>query len=175
MATTLRDAEDATSDDRPPEGSHLLRGLQGGLVGTVVMTTFRLPLMRSLPPSANFWAEFVGDGEPEDYPVIGLLLHLVYGVSAGVVFAGLFAFLDSERAIEPEQRGLMWGGVYGMGLSAFGSRVMLEALLDIRLDADELTLFHAGHLVYGITLGAWVGSRAEGTDDPESEYDYDEE
>jgi hypothetical protein len=173
MATTLRDAEEATGDDRPSADSHLLRGLQGGLVGTVVMTAFRLPLMRSLPPSANFWATFVGGGEPEDHPVIGLLLHVVYGVSTGAVFGVLFSFLESERAIEPEQRGLMWGGVYGMALSAFGSRVMLEALLDVRLEADELTLFHAGHLVYGITLGAWVGSRAEGAEDPDEEYDYE--
>ena len=173
MAESLRRVQEGSAEGRESTGSHLLRGLQGGLVGTVVMTAFRLPLMRSLPPSANFWATYVGGGEPEDYPLIGLLLHVVYGVSAGAVFGVLFSFLQSERAIEAEQRGIMWGAVYGMALSAFGSRVMLEALLDVRLEADELTLFHAGHLIYGITLGAWVGSRAEGASDPEAEYDYE--
>jgi hypothetical protein len=175
MTSQLRRDERATGEQRarPSVVSEIGRGIQGGAIGTFVMTAFRLPLMRSLPPSADFWAKFVSDGEPEDYPVVGLVLHLVYGVTAGVTFGCLYALLDSERAVEAEARGLVCGGVFGMVLSAFGSRVMLRALLDIELEADELTLFHAGHLVYGITLGAWVGSRAEGTDDPEEEYDYE--
>jgi len=60
-----------------------------------------------------------------------------------------------------------------MALSAFGTQVVLQELLDIRLEADELALFHAGHLVYGLSLGAWVGSRTEGVEDPEREYEYD--
>lgn len=154
-------------------GTGVLRGVQAGLVATLVMTAFRLPIMRSLPPSANFWSRFVGGGEPDDYPVIGLLLHLAYGTTAGAVFGGLFTLMDSERAIEPEQRGLGWGAVYGLVLSAFGSKVMLQELLDVRLEADELALFHAGHIVYGLALGAWVGSRTEGVRDPDEEYDYE--
>ena len=150
-----------------------LRGLQAGFVATFVMTAFRLPIMRSLPPSANFWSRYVAGGEPEDHPLAGLVLHFVYGTSAGAVFGVLFALFDADRAIEPEQRGLLWGAVYGMALSAFGSQVMLKEVLDVRLDADELSLFHAGHLVYGLALGAWVGSRTEGVEDPEEEYQYD--
>jgi hypothetical protein len=173
MAKQARRDVESTSERALSVGPEVVRGLQGGLVGTFVMTAFRLPLMRSLPPSADFWATYVRGGDADDYPIAGLLLHLLYGASAGAAFGALFAVFDSERAIEAEQRGLAWGGVYGMVLSAFGSRVMLEEVLDVRLDADELSLFHAGHLVYGITLGAWVGSRTEGTDDPEAAYDYD--
>ena len=150
-----------------------LRGLQAGFVATFVMTAFRLPIMRSLPPSANFWSRYVAGGEPEDHPLAGLVLHFVYGTSAGAVFGVLFALFDADRAIEPEQRGLLWGAVYGLALSAFGSQVMLKEVLDVRLDADELSLFHAGHLVYGLALSAWVGSRTEGVEDPEEEYQYD--
>jgi hypothetical protein len=175
MAEELRSAwSDRSEAGEPTVGYEIGRGLQGGAIGTFVMTAFRLPLMRSLPPSANFWAKYVGDGDPEEYPLIGLLLHLIYGTTSGALFGGVFALLDSERAIEAEQRGIMWGAVYGMVLSAFGSRVMLEAMLDVELDEDELTLFHAGHLVYGISLGAWVGSRAEGVEDPKAEYDYED-
>ncbi|MFC4989893.1 MULTISPECIES: DUF6789 family protein [Saliphagus] len=172
---------DRSISDRPAARSRLehaayasARGLQAGLVATLIMTAFRLPILRSLPPSANFWAQYVSGGEPEDHPAMGLLLHLAYGVGGGALFGGLFALLESERSIEPEQRGLVWGAVYGMAMSAFGSQVMLDELLDIRLEADELALFHAAHLVYGISLGAWVGSRAEGVEDPEAEYEYDD-
>ncbi|ARS89664.1 DUF6789 family protein [Natrarchaeobaculum aegyptiacum] len=171
-------------DDRTEQGDHRsrlehaayagLRGLQAGFVATIVMTAFRLPIMRSLPPSANFWSQYVAGGDPGDHPLAGLFLHLVYGTQAGAVFGALFALQDAERSIEPEQRGLVWGAVYGMGLSAFGSQIMLKEVLDVRLDADELALFHAGHLVYGLALGAWVGSRTEGVEDPRSEYEYDD-
>jgi hypothetical protein len=149
-----------------------IRGIQAGFVATLIMTAFRLPILRSLPPSANFWATYVSGGDPEDHPLIGLILHFVYGIQGGVVFGVLFALFDADRSIEPEQRGLVWGSVFGMALSAFGSQIMLKELLDIRLDADELALFHAAHLVYGISLGAWVGSRTEGVEDPEDEYEY---
>ena len=62
-----------------------------------------------------------------------------------------------------------------MCLSAIGSQIMLGRLLDTRLEADELTLFHAGNLVYGIALGAWVGSRTEGVEDLATEYEYESE
>ncbi|WIV65846.1 DUF6789 family protein [Natrialbaceae archaeon AArc-T1-2] len=171
----------STGSGTGPEGrsrlTHVVaasvRGLQAGLVATLIMTAFRLPIMRSLPPSANFWARYVRGGDPDDYPIAGLVLHLLYGTSAGAVFGGLFALLEAERSIEAEQRGIIWGAVYGMGLSAFGSQFMLSELLDVRLEADELALFHAAHLVYGLSLGAWVGSRTEGVEDPEEEYEYE--
>ena len=150
-----------------------VRGLQAGFVATLIMTAFRLPIVRSLPPSANFYAQYVGDGDPEDHPIAGVILHLLYGTSAGAVFGGLFALQDAERSIEAEQRGILWGGVFGMVLSAMGSQILLREVLDIRLEADELALFHAAHLVYGVSLGAWVGSRTEGVDDPDTEYDYE--
>ncbi|SEQ71888.1 DUF6789 family protein [Natrinema salaciae] len=175
----IADTEGHTSevDDRPREehvADAVVRGIQGGFVATLIMTAFRLPLLRSLPPSANFWSQYVAGGDPDDHPIAGLALHLVYGVSSGVIFGALFSLYDAGRSIEPEQRGLVWGSVYGMVLSAFGVQIVLQELLDIRLDADELALFHAGHLVYGLSLGAWVGSRTEGVEDPEREYEYDD-
>ncbi len=166
--------EDGTRSRAEHAASASVRGLQAGFVATCIMTAFRLPILRSLPPSANFWTQYVADGEPDDHPIAGLVLHLIYGMSAGAVFGGLFALQDAERSIEAEQRGIIWGSVYGMVLSAFGSQIMLKEILDIRLENDELALFHAGHLVYGLALGAWVGSRTEGVEDPETEYEYDD-
>ncbi|SEW27568.1 DUF6789 family protein [Natrinema salifodinae] len=175
---SIAETEGHTSEvDEHSREEHLAdavgRGIQAGFVATLIMTAFRLPILRSLPPSANFWSQYVtGDDDPDEHPVAGLALHLLYGVSSGAVFGGLFALYDAGEAIEPEQRGLVWGSIYGMVLSAFGAQVMLKELLDIRLDADELALFHAGHLVYGLSLGAWIGSRTEGVADPDREYEY---
>ncbi|WP_254532034.1 hypothetical protein [Natrinema gelatinilyticum] len=149
-----------------------IRGGQAGFVATLIMTAFRLPILRSLPPSANFWSQYVAGGDPGDHPIAALALHLVYGTCSGVVFGVLFSLYDAGRSIEPEQRGLVWGSVYGMVLSAVGVQFVLQDLLDIRLEADELALFHAGHLVYGLSVGAWVGSRTEGVEDPERDYEY---
>ncbi len=174
---SITETEGHTEDvDKRPREEHVadavLRGIQGGFVATLIMTAFRLPLLRSLPPSANFWSQYVAGGDPEEHTIPGLALHLLYGIGSGALFGVLFSLYDAGRSIEPEQRGLVWGSVYGMVLSAVGVQVVLNGLLDIRLDADELALFHAGHLVYGLSLGAWVGSRTEGTDDPEREYEY---
>ena len=178
LTRSIRGSERREDAEGPSRRAHVLsaavRGLQAGVVATAIMTAFRLPIVRSLPPSANFWARYVGGGDPEDHPLAGLLLHLVYGTTAGAIFGGLFALLDAERSMEAEQRGILWGAVYGMGLSAFGTQVMLKELLDVELETDELALFHASHLVYGISLGAWVGSRTEGVEDPDREYDYEE-
>jgi len=170
----------AADDDRLPESSRgihaavaALRGLQAGFVATLIMTAFRLPIMRSLPPSANFWAMYVGNGDVDDYPGIGLVLHLLYGTINGAIFGGLFALFSAERSIEAEQRGIVWGAIFGLVLSAFGNQIMLNRVLDTQLEADEIALFHAGHLVYGISLGAWVGSRTERTENVDTEYDYE--
>jgi len=37
--------------------------------------------------------------------------------------------------------------------------VLLRGLLDEDLDPDEALIFHLSHVIYGITLGAWLGSR----------------
>jgi len=36
---------------------------------------------------------------------------------------------------------------------------VLERVLDMDPAADERLVFHAGHLVYGLGLGTWFGSR----------------
>ena len=175
-----READEESADTaRLPRWPRLvdgfLRGVQGGVIATLTMTVFRMPTMRALPPTANFWATYVTGGEPEDHPVAGLGLHLLYGAFAGGAFGVLFASMDAEREMEPEPRGLLWGTVYGLVLSTFGTHVALKQLLGTRLDGDELAIFHAGHVVYGLSLGAWVGSRlGVPADRIEEEYDYEE-
>ncbi len=146
------------------------RGLEGGLLATLVMTVYRLPVSRSLPPTAEFWAQFVGGGEPEDYPVPALALHFAYGAGAGAAFAALLAGRESVARGDPgrdrppgpptdagEVPTTVAGLLYGLVLSAVGERVVLGRLLGV--DPDDRVAFHVGHVLYGITLGAWVGTR----------------
>ena len=139
--------------------SSLRNGFVGGFFATIVMTLFRAPTARSLPPTAEFIAKFVG-GDPNEYHVTSLVLHGLYGTLGGV----LFSFLVGERIgemNEPETAGLLAGVVYGAVLSVFGERTVLRHVLGMELDTDESAIFHTGHLIYGLTLGAWIGSRHE--------------
>lgn len=150
---------EATADDATTTlGAALTYGSLGGFVATVSMTVFRMPTSKSLPPTAQFWATFVGGGEPEEYPVVALLLHLVYGIGGGVFFALLSPGREDDETVA-ESKGAILGTVYGVGLSVFGMRVLLERILDTDPDTDERLVFHISHVVYGLTLGTWVGSR----------------
>ncbi|WP_206425126.1 hypothetical protein [Halosimplex salinum] len=169
--TRQRDAGSRTdertnrADEATETVGRLRRGLEGGALATFVMTAHRLPVTRSLPPTAEFWSMVVG-GTPRDHPVAALVLHFAYGIAAGGVFAALFprrssvhvdeaeyGTPDRSREVSTTVAGLLYGAV----LSVVGEYVVLGALL--RTDPDDRFVFHVGHVLYGITLGAWVGTR----------------
>jgi hypothetical protein len=156
----------------------VVQGAVGGVLATVVMTAYRLPIARSLPPTAAFWEHYVAGGaeshgasspdstssrqdDAEDYPLVGLALHVAYGAGAGAVFGALYRLLGIADLPEHgrETAGMVVATVYGLVLSAFGSRVVLGRLLAMDLDPDESLVFHVGHVIYALTLGTWVGSR----------------
>lgn len=157
----LEAAADRESVRALAEPDTFVWGVLGGIVATAVMTAYRLPISRSLPPTATFWAKFVGSGEPEDYPLLGLHLHLLYGAGGGAAFAVLEERLPTPDGWSPEGATTLWGLCYGIVLSLFGERVIVETLLGQDLADHERVVFHVGHVVYGLTLGSWVGSRAE--------------
>lgn len=141
------------------------RGAEGGAVATLVMTAYRLPVSRSLPPTAEFWSKFVSGDDPYEHPVVALVLHVVYGVLAGIGFGLLVQSresVDGASGVGPpapsgEVRLTILGLIYGLVLSAIGEKVVLGTMLEI--DPDDWFAFHIGHVLYGITLGAWVGTR----------------
>ena len=173
----------AAAESPPPAGvaARLAEGSKAGLVATLVMTAYRLPVSRSLPPTAQFWAKYVSGGDPDDHPVAAIALHLLYGAIGGAVFGAVTPpgsrgasedvspvepavarqsrEADSRQTASRELLGLLWGSLYALALSAFGERVVLRWLLDEHLEADERLVFHAGHLVYGLSLGTLYGSR----------------
>lgn len=138
----------------------LALGASGGFVATFVMTAFRLPISRSLPPTAEFWTTYVRPGEPDEATLPAILLHFIYGMGAGVVYVVAAPDFSNASEAGAEGRGVVTAVAYSLLLSAFGLRVVLGTLLDQELSPDEKLIFHLGHVVYGVTLGAWLGSRA---------------
>lgn len=149
--------ETAESGETRPLRS-LVLGLKGGAFATLVMTTFRMPISRSLPPTADFWAHYVGDGAPEDHPVPAFVLHVLYGVLGGGLFGVFYDRRVGRTRAGIEIVDLARGLGFSLVFSLFGSWVVLRRLVSMDLEADEALIFHVGHAIYGIALGAWVGS-----------------
>lgn len=135
-----------------------IRGCVGGFVATIVMTVFRLPVFKGLPPTAEFWATYVSGEQAKSHFLPGLFLHVLYGTMAGGVYGLLVSCLDLEDPTRRELAGLLGGLGYGLGLSAFGSRVVFVRLLGRELRAEDALVFHAGHAVYGLSLGTFVAA-----------------
>lgn len=135
-------------------------GVEGGFVATLVMTAFRIPISRSLPPTAEFWQRFVHDTDSPTVTVPAIALHLLYGVGGGVAYSLFVPELPDRTEARAELWGVLTAVAYSLCLSAFGQRVVLGKLLGQDLTADEAFVFHLGHVVYGLTLGAWAGSRS---------------
>ena len=123
------------------------------------MTLSRLPLFRTLPPSAELWARYVVGGEPEQYSVEGFVLHLLHGGVGGGLFGLGFSLVDGRTERRRRFSVVALGVVYSLTLSVFGSRVVFRRLLGTELAADERLVFHVGHVIYGLTLGAWMSAR----------------
>lgn len=136
----------------------LVLGLKGGAIATIVMTAFRMPISHSLPPTANFWAHYIGSRDADNYPIIAFILHIVYGIVGGGFYGVLFSRTNSETRTRIELNDLIRGAGYSLALSQFGSRIILQRMIEMDLEWDEALIFHVGHLIYGLTLGTWIGS-----------------
>lgn len=137
----------------------LVRGVVGGLIATVLMTLYRFPVFRALPPTADFWAKYVGSGGAESHPGTGLALHFLYGGAAGGLFGVGIGLVDFRSERERDLGTIGLSLAYGLVLSVFGTRVVFEHLLDEELEPAEALVFHVGHAIYGLTLGTWMRSR----------------
>ncbi|NHN42698.1 hypothetical protein G9C85_13815 [Halorubellus sp. JP-L1] len=133
-------------------------GAVGGLVGTLAMTAYRIPLFEGLPPTAEFWAQYVGDGDPSSYPLQALALHFGYGAGAGSVLGLALSRLGDDPGERDDRVTLLAGVAYALVLSVLGNRILLGRLLDVDLDGEERLVFHVGHVVYGLALGTWLGT-----------------
>ncbi|MFB6095140.1 MAG: hypothetical protein ABEJ71_01645 [Halodesulfurarchaeum sp.] len=135
----------------------LISGLIAGLVATIVMTVFMGSLGDdSPPPTALFYAKFVGGGEPAEYMMQGMVLHLVYGTLAGGIFAAAILFLGFV-SVGTLGSALLWALVYAFILFLGGAMFWMNAVLGVDPDGKMIGMFLFFHLVYGLVLGGWIG------------------
>ena len=132
-------------------------GLVGGLVATIVMTVFMLVLGDDAsPPTARFWSKYVGDGNPADYMLQGMVLHLLYGVIAGGIFA-VAVPLVGVVSLTSVGMAVFWGLAYGVALFIGAAVFWMKLVLGMEPGPKMVGLFLFFHLVYGAVLGGWLG------------------
>lgn len=136
-----------------------VHGVVGGLVATAVMTVFMMTMGDdSPPPTAALWAKYVGDGDPGQYMAQGMILHLVYGISAGAVFAIVLGepVLDLAEIGTDVVVNLGAGVVYAVLLFVVAMAFWGRIVIGMDADARQMQLMGVFHLVYGVVLGAFV-------------------
>lgn len=135
----------------------LVSGLVGGLVATIVMTAFMMALGDdSPPPTALFWAKYVGDGPPEEFMMQGIVLHMLYGTIAGGVLVAVAPLLGFV-SLAGFTSAVLWALVYGFVLFVVAAVFWMNVVLDIDAGPKEAGMFLLFHLVYGAVLGVWLG------------------
>ena len=134
----------------------VIAGLVGGLVATIVMTIVMVVMGDGGPPStAALLAKFVG-GSPEDYAMPGMVLHLIYGILAGAVFAVGVPVVGLNLGSIAVAVGL--GLVYGIFLMIGGMVFWMRMVLGMDPDRGMMVMFGTAHVVYGVVLGAFLGA-----------------
>jgi hypothetical protein len=131
-------------------------GLAGGLVATIVMTAVMMVMGDGgPPPTAALVAKFAG-GDPADYAMPGMILHLVYGIVAGAVFAVGIPLLGFSLGSIGVAIGL--GLVYGIVLMIGGMLFWMRVVIGMEPAKGMMMMFGTVHVIYGVVLGAFLGA-----------------
>ncbi|MFW6153313.1 MAG: hypothetical protein ACOC42_03025 [Halobacteriota archaeon] len=135
---------------------HIINGLLGGLLATIVMTAFMMTLGGDdPPPTALFWSKYIGDEDPEAYMMQGMVLHALYGIGAGGVFAVIVDALSLD--ISDLVMAILLGLGYAIILFIVAAVFWMNIVLKLDADRRQVMLFLLFHLIYGVVLGAWIG------------------
>jgi hypothetical protein len=133
----------------------VVNGLVGGLVATIVMTVFMMVLGDdSPPPTALFWSKYVGSSEPDGYMMQGMVLHMIYGVGAGLVF--VLAAPVIGLSIGSMTTAVLFGLAYGFLLFVGAAVFWMNVVLDLDPEMPMVAMFLLFHLIYGVVLGVWL-------------------
>lgn len=135
----------------------ILGGALGGLAATVVMTMLMMTLGDdSPPPTAAFWAKYIGDGAPTDYMPQGMALHFLYGLGAAVALAVALPLVGFETVTLVTATVI--GLAYGVVLFVFAAVFWMKLVLAMDPEPPQVAQFLLFHLVYGVVLGGIIGA-----------------
>lgn len=134
--------------------STVTAGVVGGLIATVVMTA----VMKAVgdggpPPTANLVAK-LADGDPSEYVMPGMVLHLVYGVVAGVALAVGAPLVGIGFGSVAVAVGV--GLAYGVALMVGGMVFWMRLVLGVEPDKGMMVAFASAHTAYGVVLGGFL-------------------
>lgn len=134
----------------------VIAGLVWGFVATIVMTMTMMAVGDGgPPPTAALVAKFAG-GTPEEHKKPGMLLHMLYGTIAGAVFAVGVPLVGLSLDSIGVAIGL--GFVYGVVLMIGGMVFWLRLVIGVEPDKGMMKVFGIVHVVYGVVLGALLGT-----------------
>ena len=135
----------------------ILTGLIAGLIATVFMTMFMMAMGDdSPPPTAALWAKYVGNKGPDAYMKQGMLLHMLYGVGAGVAFTVGATALALDVGAGVLVGSVLWGLAFGLVLMIGGMMFWMRVVLAMEPDPKTMGTFGFFHVVYGVVLGAGI-------------------
>lgn len=133
----------------------VIAGLAGGLVATIVMTVVMMVMSDDSPPPAALIAKFAG-GDPADHAMPGMVLHVIYGIVAGGVFAVGVPLIGLSLGSIGVAVGL--GLFYGIVLMIGGMVFWMRVIIGMEPDRDMMITFGTVHVIYGVVLGAFLGA-----------------
>ena len=107
------------------------------------------------PPTAGLVAKVAG-GDPADYQMPGMLLHMAYGIGAGAAFAIGVPLLGPSLDSIAVAAGL--GLAYGLVLMVVGMLFWMRGVIGTEPDAAMMRTFGTVHVVYGLVLGGFLGA-----------------
>jgi len=86
----------------------------------------------------------------------GMVLHLLYGIGAGAVFAVVATVAGLGVGAGAVGTTLLWAVVYGLVLTAVGAVFWMRVVLAMEPEPAMVGLFTLFHIVYGTVLGASI-------------------
>ena len=134
----------------------VIAGLVGGVIATIVMTIAMMVLGDDGPPPTARLVSKLAGGQPEDYAMPGMALHLAYGVGAGAVFAVGVPLVGLSLGSIAVAVGL--GLVYGIVLMIGGMTFWMRTVIGVEPSKSMMMTFGTVHVIYGVILGAFLGA-----------------
>lgn len=136
----------------------LITGAVWGIVGAIAMVVvMQVRGGEAPPPFAVFWAQYIGDGDPDDAMPAALSLHFSYAIVAGAVYALVTGTVNFGIDPSSPVGGVVWGLIWAIILLAGGMVFWMNMVLDVEPTDEQRMTFVMAHVAFGLTIGILGG------------------